>query len=80
LLNELAPANVETIERVPLEQLPNEIAAATICLGVFGTSDKAHWVAPHKVFECAAVGRPIITGEVLDRDLEITLGEGRTDP
>jgi glycosyltransferase involved in cell wall biosynthesis len=63
LLNELSPANVETIERVPLEQLPNEIAAATICLGVFGTSDKAHRVVPHKVFECAAVGRPIITGD-----------------
>jgi glycosyltransferase involved in cell wall biosynthesis len=63
LLDELAPANVETIERVPLEQLPNEIAAATICLGVFGTSDKAHRVVPHKVFECAAVGRPIITGD-----------------
>jgi glycosyltransferase involved in cell wall biosynthesis len=63
LLHELAPANVETIESVPLEQLPNEIAAATICLGVFGTSDKARRVVPHKVFECAAVGRPIITGD-----------------
>lgn len=63
LLDELAPTNVEVIQRVPLEQLPDEIAAATICLGVFGTSDKAHRVVPHKVFECAAVGRPIITGD-----------------
>lgn len=63
LLRELEPANVEAIERVPLEDLPAEIAAATVCLGIFGTTSKAQRVVPHKVFECAAVGRPIITGD-----------------
>lgn len=63
VMHELAPTNVETIASVPLEQLPDEIANATICLGIFGTSDKARRVVPHKVFECAAVGRPIITAD-----------------
>ncbi len=41
LMQELQPSNVERVDRVPLEQLPDEIAVATLCLGIFGTSDKA---------------------------------------
>jgi len=63
LLRELAPGNVERIQHVPIEFLADEIAAATICLGIFGSSEKAQRVVPNKVFECAAVGRPIITGD-----------------
>jgi glycosyltransferase involved in cell wall biosynthesis len=63
LMTELQPANVEMVGRVPLEQVPAEIAAATVCLGIFGTSNKAHRVVPNKVFECAAVGRPVVTGD-----------------
>jgi glycosyltransferase involved in cell wall biosynthesis len=61
LCEELQPQNLERVERVPLEQLPREIAAATVCLGIFGTSDKAARVVPNKVYECVAVGRPVIT-------------------
>lgn len=46
---------------VDYEQLPSYIAAADICLGIFGTSEKAASVIPNKVFQIVAMGRPIVT-------------------
>jgi glycosyltransferase involved in cell wall biosynthesis len=63
LMEELQPSNVELVGRVPLEQVVDEIAAASVCLGIFGTSQKAGRVVPNKVFECTAVGRPVITAD-----------------
>lgn len=63
LLKRGRPANVEILDWIPFEQLPREIASATVCLGIFGTSDKARRVIPNKVFQCLAVGRPVITGD-----------------
>jgi glycosyltransferase involved in cell wall biosynthesis len=63
LLRELQPANVARIEHVARELLADEIAAATICLGIFGTTAKARRVVPNKVFECVAVGRPVVTAD-----------------
>lgn len=44
-------------------RLPAEIAAAEICLGIFGTTAKAGRVVPNKVLECLAVGRPVVTAD-----------------
>jgi glycosyltransferase involved in cell wall biosynthesis len=63
LVGELEAANVELPGRVPLQDVPREIAAASLCLGIFGTSAKAGRVVPNKVFECLAVGRPVVTGD-----------------
>lgn len=63
LLAELRPGNVVRIEGVSREELADEIAAATICLGIFGTSAKAGRVVPNKIFECTSVGRPVITAD-----------------
>lgn len=52
---------VQLLGRLPLEELPAQIARATVCLGIFGTSDKADRVIPHKLYECIAMGRPVIT-------------------
>jgi glycosyltransferase involved in cell wall biosynthesis len=46
---------------VPLVQLPGELAAAAVVLGVFGTGRKAAVVVPNKVYQAAAVGRPLVT-------------------
>jgi len=62
-LAELRPTNVEFVGRIPLDELPAEIARATVCLGIFGTSQKVQRVIPNKVFECVAMGRPVITAD-----------------
>ncbi|HMM49731.1 MAG TPA: glycosyltransferase [Miltoncostaeaceae bacterium] len=48
---------------VPYERLAGELAGADICLGVFGTSDKAARVVANKVWQAMAVGRPIVTAD-----------------
>jgi glycosyltransferase involved in cell wall biosynthesis len=63
LIADLRPTNIELVDRVPLDALPDEIASSAVCLGIFGTSDKARRVVPHKVYECVAVGRPVVSGD-----------------
>jgi len=46
----------------PLE-IARHIAEASICLGIFGTSEKAGRVWPLKNYAYLAVGRPVITGD-----------------
>lgn len=43
--------------------LPALVASAHVCLGCFGTSEKAARVVPHKVYEAAAAGRAVVTRE-----------------
>ena len=52
---------LEWIDWVPYETLPARMAAADVCLGIFGTSDKAASVIPNKVFQIVAAGRPLVT-------------------
>ncbi len=54
--------NVEFMGRVTDDELDRLVAEADICLGIFGTSVKAQLVVSNKVWQCLAVGRPIITG------------------
>ena len=54
---------IEWIDAVPYAELAKLIADATICLGIFGTSDKAGAVVPNKVYQCLSVGRPVISGD-----------------
>ena len=61
LARELGVTNIEFVAPIPEAELPAEIAKASICLGVFGTSEKAARVVPNKVFQCAAAGRAVIT-------------------
>lgn len=64
LARELGLQNIEFLERVPLEVLPEVIAGADICLGGhFGTSDKALRVIAGKTFQDIAMGRPTIVGD-----------------
>jgi glycosyltransferase involved in cell wall biosynthesis len=54
-------ARVELSGQLPIEELPAHLAGAAVCLGIFGTSDKAARVVPHKLFDSLALGRPVVT-------------------
>jgi glycosyltransferase involved in cell wall biosynthesis len=62
-LRELDLANVDLEGNVPLEALPARIASSALCLGIFGTTAKAGRVIPNKLFQCLAVGRPVVTAD-----------------
>jgi glycosyltransferase involved in cell wall biosynthesis len=49
------------IEWVDYPELKSRIADADLCLGIFGTSEKAASVIPNKVFQAVAAGRPLVT-------------------
>lgn len=61
LLQRVPVENLDWVEWLPYEKLCNEIASADICLGIFGTSEKAARVIPNKVFQILACGRNLIT-------------------
>ncbi len=68
--------NVTFIDRfVKEEELAGFISNADICLGVFGKSDKALRVIPCKVYNCLALGRPLITARTLAIDGVLTHNE-----
>ena len=63
LAAELKVRNLRFLGRRPYDQLPREMAASDVCLGVFGTSPKSQRVIPNKVFDALAVGRPVVTAD-----------------
>jgi glycosyltransferase involved in cell wall biosynthesis len=56
-----AAAHMERIGWVDYARLQGCMAEADVCLGIFGTSDKASRVIPNKVFQALAAGMPLIT-------------------
>lgn len=63
LARELGCDNIRFVPNVPYETVPDLIAAADICLGIFGTTQKAQDVVPTKVYQCVAMGKPVVTGD-----------------
>lgn len=61
MLDERPVPHLTWIPWVDYEALRAHIAAADVCLGIFGASDKAGRVIPNKVFQILSVGKPLIT-------------------
>src|ERR1700727_2713438 len=55
--------SVRWLDWVPAAELPALVAAHDVCLGIFGTGDKAMRVVPNKVFQGAAAGCAVITSD-----------------
>lgn len=58
-----ANAEVRWLDWVPAAELPALVAGHDVCLGIFGTSEKARRVVPNKVFQGAAAGCAIVTSD-----------------
>jgi glycosyltransferase involved in cell wall biosynthesis len=58
-----ANTSVRWLDWVPAAELPALVAAHDVCLGIFGTGDKALRVVPNKVFQGAAAGCAVITSD-----------------
>ncbi len=54
---------VRWLDWVPADELPALVAGHDVCLGIFGTGDKALRVVPNKVFQGAAAGCAIVTSD-----------------
>jgi glycosyltransferase involved in cell wall biosynthesis len=54
---------IDWVDWVDAGQLPDVVAAHDVCLGVFGTTPKAHRVVPNKVYQGAAAGCAIVTSD-----------------
>ena len=52
---------VKWTDWVAYRQLRLWLSQADLCLGIFGTSEKAASVIPNKVFQIVAAGRPVLT-------------------
>ncbi len=53
--------NIEFLNTMPREKLIENMLTVDVCLGIFGSTEKTLRVVPNKVYECAALGKPIIT-------------------
>lgn len=58
-----AAPNVRWVDWIDPDRLPGEIAGFDVCLGIFGTGEKAFRVVPNKVFQGAAAGAAIVTSD-----------------
>jgi glycosyltransferase involved in cell wall biosynthesis len=58
-----ANESVRWLDWVPAAELPALVASHDVCLGIFGTGDKALRVVPNKVFQGAAAGCAVITSD-----------------
>ena len=55
--------NIALENRIPMTELANRIRQCNLCLGIFGTSNKAGRVIPHKVYDAVACAVPVLTAD-----------------
>jgi len=63
LARKLEVNNIKFNGFLPKEKLVEKISEANICLGIFGKTQKTQRVIPNKLYQCAAMKKPIITAD-----------------
>lgn len=63
LVDRLGLQNIDFVDWIPYESLPEKISFFDIGLGIFGSTNKAKRVCPNKAYQILAAGRPLITGD-----------------
>jgi glycosyltransferase involved in cell wall biosynthesis len=53
--------NVKFVNWLPQSELPRVIEAADVCLGIFGRTEKAQRVVPHKIYQSMGMRKPVIS-------------------
>jgi glycosyltransferase involved in cell wall biosynthesis len=53
--------NLKWIPWVKYDELSQWIRKASVCLGIFGNTEKANMVIPNKIFQILMCGKPVIT-------------------
>lgn len=67
--------NLEFVDPPTTPDLIRRVQSADICLGVFARRSKTDYVVPHRIMECLALGKPVITAESTAIDEYFTPGE-----
>jgi len=62
-LKDSPSGRVKLFPWMPPHELRDKISEADVCLGIFGTSDKAKRVIPGKAYLALAMGKPLVTGD-----------------
>ncbi len=56
-------SNVNFLDDLPYRELIELMNFSDICLGIFGDTGKTQRVIPNKVYDCAALKKPVITAD-----------------
>lgn len=59
---ELSLTKIRWVGWTEPEELRREIADADLCLGVFGATPQSLMTVQNKIYECLAMGKPVVTG------------------
>lgn len=63
VIEEAALPNVTLRGWVPYHEIAKLIQEHDVCLGIFSGKQKARMVIPNKVYQCAQVGRPVVSAD-----------------
>ena len=62
-VNKHSLKNIRLHEWMSQEELLVQIAKSDICLGAFGDTPQSLMTVQNKIYECMAMGKPVVTGE-----------------